>query len=113
MKKRIAILLFLFLVLAFTVSYASMELNASGSTAPFDLSDPNAIPIFNLPESLEIIEDEAFEGTAIVRIELPEMVSIIGERAFANISTLRSIRIPLATQSIAASAFAGSSQITI
>ena len=54
----------------------------------------DATPTFNLPASLQIIEAEAFEGTAIVTVDLPETVETIGERAFANIPTLRQITIP-------------------
>ena len=68
---------------------------------------------FNLPASLQVIEDEAFEGTAIVSVDLPETVESIGERAFADIPTLRSVRIPEMTKEIARTAFSGSSNVTI
>lgn len=71
------------------------------------------IPEFKLPASLEVIEEEAFEGTAIVRVEVPESVSMIGDRAFANVKTLRSIRITIHTNQISASAFEGSNGVTI
>ncbi len=72
-----------------------------------------AVPPFVLPASLCIIEDEAFEGTAIVSVDLPDTVDSIGERAFANIPTLRSIKIPGKTKQIAKTAFAGSNQVTL
>ena len=71
------------------------------------------IPIFRLPASLQIIGDQAFEGTAIVQAELPDRVERIGERAFSDIPTLRSVTIPKRTSYIARTAFAGSSQVVI
>ena len=75
--------------------------------------DTDATPTFNLPASLQIIEDEAFEGTAIVAVDLPETVETIGERAFANIPTLRQITIPQKTKRIAKTAFAGSKNVIL
>ncbi len=77
--------------------------------------NPDSItaPTFKLPAGLQIIEDEAFEGTAIVVIDLPEAVESIGEQAFANIATLRKVNIPEKTKRIARTAFAGSNNVTI
>ena len=74
-----------------------------------------AVPIsfFRLPEMLEIIGDEAFEGNIAEIIELPQGVESIGERAFAGNTSLRSIRIPPKTHSIAKNAFEGSHQVMI
>ena len=83
------------------------------SSTNIELVSAEAPPVFQLPASLKFIEDEAFEGTAIVVVDLPETVESIGENAFANIPTLRSIRIPDATKQIAKTAFAGSSNVTI
>ncbi len=69
--------------------------------------------IFKLPASLQYIDDEAFEGTALVNVEIPENVEYIGERAFSDIPTLRKVIIPEKTTTIAKSAFAGSSRVTI
>lgn len=77
------------------------------------LNETLASPVFNLPASLRSIEEEAFEGTAIVSVRLPEKVESIGERAFANIPTLWLIRIPDATKTIAGNGFEGSDQVTI
>ena len=68
---------------------------------------------FKLPSSLIIIEDEAFEGTAIEKAELPDTVESIGENAFANIATLKNINIPNSTTFIGKDAFRGSNQVTI
>lgn len=69
--------------------------------------------VFKLPASLQIIEDEAFEGTALVSVELPESVERIGERAFADIPTLLHAKIPEKTSAIAGTAFAGSAKLTL
>ena len=75
--------------------------------------DMEASPSFNLPASLQIIEDEAFEGTAIVRANLPESVKSIGVKAFANIPSLRSVRISEHTERIDQTAFSGSGNVMI
>ena len=80
---------------------------------PLNTGEDQGILAFRLPEALEIIEDEAFEGTAIVSVDLPERVERIGSNAFAHIPTLQHIRIPDATREIAATAFAGSHHVTI
>ena len=66
-----------------------------------------------LPASLIIIDESAFEGTALVSVELPETVEYIGDKAFANIMPLRSIHIPDNAEYIGKDAFTGSSQVTI
>ena len=57
-------------------------------------------PSFVLPASLQVIEDEAFEGTALQSVELPESVTAIGNRAFADNDDLIIIRLPSSLQSI-------------
>ena len=66
-----------------------------------------------LPTSLKIIDDSAFEGTALVSVDIPESVSYIGDNAFANIPTLLSVRIPDTTQFIGRDAFANSIKVTL
>ena len=68
---------------------------------------------FSLPASLQIIEDEAFEGTALVAVDLPETVEEIGDRAFANIPSLRILKIPDNTKRIGTKIVAGSNNVTI
>lgn len=106
--KRVGIfVLILLCVLAFTISLAE-----AGDFIRSIPEDETVIEA-NLPASLVTIEDEAFEGTAIVKVKLPESVETIGEHAFANISTLRNIRVPITTSYIASSAFEGSYKTTI
>lgn len=71
------------------------------------------LPVFKLPESLQVIEDEAFEGTAIVSVELPETVESIGSQAFANIPTLQFVKIPETTKVIADNTFDGSCHVAV
>lgn len=68
---------------------------------------------FILPESLTTIEESAFEGTALTKIELPENLKSIEDNAFANIPTLRQVNIPNATIFIGKDVFKGSNQVTI
>ena len=70
-------------------------------------------PSFKLPASLQVIEDSAFEGTAIVSVDIPKSVTYIGDYAFADISTLLGIQIPDTTTFIGRNAFAGSKQVTL
>ena len=73
-----------------------------------------ATTTFKLPASLKAIQDEAFEGTALVTVDLSgTSVEKIGERAFANIPTLIGIRVPEKTRFIAKTAFAGSDHVTL
>ena len=80
---------------------------------PLISDNTKKIPVFRFPAMLQLIESEAFEGTAIIGFELPESVESIGERAFANITTLMSVGIPEKTQSIGKDAFDGSCRVTI
>ena len=70
-------------------------------------------PVFKLPASLQVIEDEAFEGTSLFSVELPDSVVSIGERAFSSISTLRAVSIPDSVTYIARNAFTDSENVTI
>ena len=116
MKKSIIIFLALISALLVTDTFASSETTKQSENRTYELFDfytQDSYKEFIIPESVEIIEEEAFEGTAIVKVKLPETVTTIGDRAFANIQTLRSIRIPIETQFIASSAFEGSIGVTI
>lgn len=107
MKKVIPFLVLLLCILAFTISFAE----ADAFIPP--IPENETVTEARLPASVVKIEDEAFEGTALVKVELPENVEAIGEHAFANISTLINIRIPITTTYIASSAFEGSNRTTI
>lgn len=115
--KRIILAFFigiLFLAVAdFYTSTDSIDDDSQKKVLILGLQSKGIIHEFDLPESIEVIEEEAFAGTAINTIQLNDTVKIIGDRAFANISTLRTIRIPVTTTRIATSAFKGSNQVTI
>lgn len=66
-----------------------------------------------LPDSLQFIDDSAFEGTALGAVDLPSGVTYIGDRAFANIPTLLSVKIPDDTQYIGKDAFNNSKQVIL
>jgi len=66
-----------------------------------------------LPQSLHIIEDEAFRGTAIVTVDIPEAVEYIGHYAFADVPSLKKIELSETTRRIEINAFSGSNQLTI
>lgn len=95
-----------------TIVYAEMP--AFGEMPDLLKADKgSAMSLFRLPASLKAIEDEAFEGTAIVNVVLPEQLVRIGEKAFGNILTLHGVYIPERTKLIAENAFEGSEKVTI
>lgn len=67
----------------------------------------------SLPAALQMIDDSAFEGTALISVAIPESVTYIGDHAFANIPTLLGIRIPDNTQFIGKDTFSGSQQVIL
>ena len=69
--------------------------------------------IFELPASLQAIDDEAFAGTAVQTVFLPDGLIRLGDRSFADIRTLRSVFIPASTKVIGRDAFRGSEEMTI
>lgn len=103
--------------MAFTIAYASNDRIKPVDPNIYSIPEKNidgfSTPVSNLPASVQIIEDEAFEGTAITNIVLPEDVTTIGERAFAKLSGLRAIKIPMATSYIAKTAFSESNGVII
>lgn len=124
MKKcLIAVLLTIVLSAMLTCAFAATDDSAAWEDQLFLISqirneteetEPETVSaVLRLPSSLRIIEDEAFESTAIISADFPETLESIGEHAFADIPTLRSIRIPENTKQIAKTAFAGSNGVTI
>ena len=91
----------------------SVHADTGSLTEDDPLANAEAAPMFKLPAFLQFIEDEAFEGTAIISVELPDTVESVGESAFANIPTLLSVKIPANTEKIARTAFAGSTHVVI
>ena len=127
MRSRLKTFLFALLILtllAFTCACASAS--SVDNPTPSELLNEYVLsreakvpetaqtkPSFNLPASLQIIDDSAFEGTALVSVDIPESVTYIGDKAFANIPTLVSVHIPDTTRYIGKKAFTNSRQVTI
>ena len=113
MRKIMLIITISLCVLAFTTADATTDNTLFFDSTISESHEKEFIRGFTLPASVEIIEDEAFESTALVKVELPQSVIVIGERAFADISTLREVIIPQTTSYIASTAFEGSNRTTI
>ena len=89
------------------------QLPASQTIRPAEETPEKQRTASILPAALQIIDESAFEGTALISVELPEELEYIGEKAFAHILSLRSIRIPDKTKYIGKNAFTGSGKVTI
>ncbi len=83
------------------VSLPGAIFDASVEQTGRPLNDMSAV----MPKNLEIIESEAFEGTALAKVILPDKLSIIGNRAFANAPFLIEVYIPESTVQIGENAF--------
>lgn len=68
---------------------------------------------FLLPDSLQIVGDEAFSGTAVETVIFPDGFLQIGERAFDTARHLTDVYIPKTTEYIADSAFPITSKLTL
>ncbi len=136
MRNKFMYFLMILLIALIAVAYAQAAVNTEESISSIDWTKKIAIleekaepeendnnsfiasadqntPSFRLPSSLQIIDDSAFEGTALVSVDIPESVAYIGDNAFANIPTLLAVHIPDATQFIGKGAFANSKNVTI
>lgn len=115
MTLVVALMAFAFEVAVFTEqrSYPAIDDSAAGERAETEAPEPAGTSAFKLPSSLQIIEDEAFAGTALTQVDLPDTLQSIGERAFADIPTLRTIVIPGKTTQIAKGAFEGSDHVLL
>ena len=69
--------------------------------------------VLELPASLQVIEDGAFEGVAATCVRIPDQVTEIGSRAFAECPYLMEVSIPASVTSIATDAFDGSPWVII
>lgn len=68
--------------------------------------------VLTLPDSLTVIEAEAFAGMSAEKVVLPAGVTGIGSRAFADCASLRTVVIPGETIAIADDAFDGCEGLT-
>lgn len=98
MKK--AFIALLFVISCIFLGFASADAESDNRT-------------FEFPSSLERIEDEAFEGTAIEIMILPEGVLYIGENVFQVVCSLKEVYIPDSVVYIADSAFMNDGLYTI
>ena len=98
MKKRLPV--FLLILLAFMAFASFRPLSEPISQTKFarrfiQTEEIQHETVSNtLPSSLQFIDDEAFEGTALQRLVLPDSVTEVGDRAFANNKDLMMIRFP-------------------
>ncbi len=100
-KNRIWLMLLalLAMLMAFTCAEAAEEENVPAQ--------------FRLPASLRIIDEEAFEGTSFEFVDLPESVEEIGDRAFANIESLKVLKISRNARAIGVDILSGSDRAVI
>ena len=77
------------------------------------LQDGNQLPWAILPDSLTVIGEEAFEGTALSQALLPATLETIENAAFANIPSLQYVNIPKATENIGETAFANTGDLVL
>ncbi len=102
MKKMIAVLLILQMLLVSPFAYAD-----GGDTGP---PTDNS---FVFPASLQSIDEEAFVGTAAETVIFPEGFSKIGDLAFAYARNLKNAYIPATTNNIGSDSFSHNANLTI
>ncbi len=128
-KGRMRILSALIAVMAFTLAVFIHETGIRGKNAipalpgfpsqaaPEKRPEPGRQPepetASTLPSSLLVIDDEAFEGTALQNIQLPNSVKEIGDRAFAGNTGLSAVRLPEDPGFIGEDVFAGSENVSV
>jgi len=83
----------------------------------FTAEDTQAQPVpsewdARLPSFLEIIDEEAFENTALGKALLPDSLRAVGRRAFADMNVLSYVYMPERIEWISADAFEGNEEIT-
>ncbi len=120
MKKKIFILICVFLA-AFTFTCLVADNNASALRVYFAFSNNEEVSELGnnqmsgliLPTYLEVIEEEAFSGTAAETVVFPKGFLWIGAYAFDDSQYLTDVYIPETTEYIADSAFYIASNLTI
>ena len=104
MKKKlfvIAVFHFVFCVLSPFCAFGAKEIDSDSEST------------FTFPSALLIIEDEAFEGTAVETVVFQNGLVSIGSNAFGDVDTLKDAYIPETTTCIADSAFSAIGDYTI
>ncbi len=82
-RNRLLICAVLFIACAFPVLMAS-----AGA------EEKDAAPVFRLPSSLKIVEDEAFFNTSAETVIFPNGMSFVGEKALDMIPSLKDVFLP-------------------
>ncbi len=102
MKKSLNVVLTLLLItfFPFRVAYAVQAYESDTS-------------VFQLPSALQVVEDEAFSGTAAEAIVFPDGFIYLGENAVEGDSELTDVYIPSTTEYIAGTAFPMNSDLII
>ena len=108
MKKVFFAIILIFCVMTFTCAYASTDQKVFDSIHNLSKPEKSIIRLFHLPDSLQKIEDEAFEGTAIRNVILPYSMTQLGDRAFAENRELLMVQFPEKLQVYGKDLFAGS-----
>lgn len=110
MKKSIIAFVLVFISVFFPpLGFASAEYTPTYLQEQFPFKDN----VFVLPASLEIIEEEAFEETAVTTAVFQNNVIYISDQVFASASKLRSVFIPPSTEFIGENAFPDNTDLIV
>ena len=117
MKKRTAILLAALIFFACLFPFASDQMKPSSpaSAAPGEINAEEQAQdhVFNLPANLRVIEEDAFEGTAVSTVALPESIERIESGAFIHTPYLSEVILPEQIQQIDSNAFSPDQPLTV
>lgn len=117
MKKRIAVLLAALILWAGLSPFASNQTSPSppGSAAQREINAEEQAQdhVFNLPANLRVIEEDAFEGTAVFTVSLPNSMERIERGAFVHTPYLSEVILPDRIQQIDANAFSPDQPLTV
>ncbi len=117
MKKQTAVLLAVLILFTGFSLFASDQISPSlpASAAPREINteDQAQDHVFNLPANLRVIEEDAFEGTAVSTLVLPETIERIERGAFVRTHYLSEVILPAQIQRIDADAFSPDQPLTV
>jgi len=88
------------------------EVHSDGTYTIISLKDKNLLKVI-IPERVEAIGDNAFEGSEIISVSLPEGILKIGNRSFAKCAFLDSITLPDSLMFVGDEAFADCEMLNI
>ena len=89
-----------------------VEKHQNGKYAILSLKDKSEMTVV-VPDGVEAIGPNAFEGSDVMTVTLPEGLLKIGDRAFANCADLDSINFPRSLRVIGDEAFAGCANLDV